>query len=139
MPRKVEASVRLKVPFHDVDTMQVVWHGHYLKYFEQARQVLAEKSTLDMYTYHETSGFTFPVIRSSIKHVYPLRLGDEFICTVILREAKVKIVMDYEVRLAADLRLCARGRTEQVALRLENFEMELMIPEDVQEALWAIR
>ena len=43
MPRKVEASVRLKVPFHDVDTMQVVWHGHYLKYFEQARQVLAEK------------------------------------------------------------------------------------------------
>ena len=28
------ADVIIEVPFHDVDTMHVVWHGHYLKYFE---------------------------------------------------------------------------------------------------------
>ena len=30
----MHADVIIEVPFHDVDTMDVVWHGHYLKYFE---------------------------------------------------------------------------------------------------------
>ncbi len=27
------SDVMIEVPFHDVDTMDVVWHGHYLKVF----------------------------------------------------------------------------------------------------------
>ena len=27
----MHADVIIEVPFHDVDTMHVVWHGHYLK------------------------------------------------------------------------------------------------------------
>jgi len=27
------ASATVEVPFHDVDAMNVCWHGHYLKYF----------------------------------------------------------------------------------------------------------
>ena len=30
----------IEVPFFDVDMMQVVWHGHYVKYLEQARRAL---------------------------------------------------------------------------------------------------
>ena len=30
----MQAEVVIEVPFHDVDIMNVVWHGHYLKYFE---------------------------------------------------------------------------------------------------------
>ena len=33
------ASVEITVPFHDVDMMEVVWHGHYTKYFEVARKI----------------------------------------------------------------------------------------------------
>ena len=33
----MHADVIIEVPFHDVDTMNVVWHGHYLKYFEIPR------------------------------------------------------------------------------------------------------
>jgi acyl-CoA thioester hydrolase len=38
-----QTSVDLEIPFHDVDMMQVVWHGHYAKYFEIARCALLEK------------------------------------------------------------------------------------------------
>ena len=41
------ADVIIEVPFHDVDTMHVVWHGHYLKYFEVARCKL-----LDQFNYN---------------------------------------------------------------------------------------
>ena len=27
----------IEVPFFDVDVMQIVWHGHYVKYLEVAR------------------------------------------------------------------------------------------------------
>ena len=30
----LSASATVEVPFHDVDAMNVCWHGHYLKYFE---------------------------------------------------------------------------------------------------------
>ena len=37
-PRSHE--IRLSVPFHDLDPMDVVWHGNYLKYFDMARFAL---------------------------------------------------------------------------------------------------
>ena len=39
----MHADVMIEVPFHDVDTMNVVWHGHYLKYFEIARCKLLDQ------------------------------------------------------------------------------------------------
>ena len=33
----LQAEIELLVPFFDVDMMEVVWHGHYVKYFEEAR------------------------------------------------------------------------------------------------------
>jgi len=32
-PDKLTAVITLRVPFHDVDSARVVWHGHYFKYF----------------------------------------------------------------------------------------------------------
>jgi acyl-CoA thioester hydrolase len=36
----VRAEVEVEVPFHDVDLAGVVWHGHYMKYLENARWAL---------------------------------------------------------------------------------------------------
>ena len=33
LPDNWSASVELEVPFHDVDMMEVAWHGHYVRYF----------------------------------------------------------------------------------------------------------
>ena len=38
-----EAEVVIEIPFHDVDVIGVVWHGHYFKYLEIARCALLEK------------------------------------------------------------------------------------------------
>ena len=39
----LQAEIELVVPFFDVDMMEVVWHGHYVKYFEEARCALLDK------------------------------------------------------------------------------------------------
>jgi len=43
-----EATVELTVPFHDVDVLHVVWHGHYYKYLEVARTALMKSAGLDV-------------------------------------------------------------------------------------------
>lgn len=136
MDRAVSASVRRKVPFYDVDMMRVVWHGHYWKYFEEARQALFTQQGITSFDETEGKGWVFPVIRSEVKYIHPLRLDDEFICTATLKEARVKIVVDFEITRGADGKVCARGRSEQAAVKVPETEMAFMIPEEVQNALW---
>jgi acyl-CoA thioester hydrolase len=135
MAQSVSTSVKLKVPYYDVDLMQVVWNGHYLKYFEVARQALFGECGVDLHRYMQEKRYVFPVIRSMVKHIRPLRLDDEFICTAVLKEARIKIVLDFEIRLIANGKVCARGRSEQVALLVPEMEMAFKIPEEIQKAL----
>lgn len=139
MEAEVKCSVKLKVPFHDLDPLNIVWHGNYLKYFDQARQELFAQAGIDLFKYYEEKQYLFPIIRSSVKHLYPLRYGEEFISTAILREAGVKIVLDFEIKLIENGRLAATGRGEQCALYAPKMEMELAIPEEIQEALWQLK
>jgi len=135
MAQSVSTSVTLKVPYYDVDLMQIVWHGNYLKYFELARQELFREQGVDLRRYTEDTRYVFPVVRSTIKHIWPLRFDDEFICTVVVKEARVKIVLDFEIKLIRDGKVCAKGRSEQVAVRMPEMEMAFQIPEEIRKAL----
>ena len=136
MAQSVSTSVTLKVPYYDVDLMQIVWHGNYLKYFEVARQALFREHGVDLHRYMEDTRYVFPIVRSTIKHIWPLRFDDEFTCTVVLKEARVRIVLDFEIKLVSDGKLCATGRSEQVAVRLPEMEMAFQIPEEIQKAFY---
>jgi len=136
MAQSVSTSVTLKVPYYDVDLMQIVWHGNYLKYFEVARQALFKKYGVDMQHYTEDTRYVFPVVRSMIKHIWPLRFDDEFTCTAVVREARVKIVLDFEIKLISNDKVCAKGWTEQVAVLLPEMEMSFQIPEEIQKAFY---
>ncbi len=128
-------EVTLKVPFYDLDPMQIVWHGNYLKYFDFARSELFDGLGVDLFEVHEKSGFIFPIVRSAVKHIRPLRRGDEFVCKATVKEARTKIVVAFEIRLVEDGMLCAKGSTEQVAVRVPAMELAFAIPEEISRAL----
>ena len=136
MTQLFSTSVTLKVPYYDVDLMQIVWHGNYLKYFDVARQALFRKYGVDLQRYIEDTRYAFPIVRSTIKHMWPLRFDDEFTCTVVLKEARVRIVLDFEIKLISNGKLCAKGWTEQVAVLLPEMEMVFQIPEQIQKAFY---
>ncbi|MDD5223237.1 MAG: thioesterase family protein [bacterium] len=128
-------TVRLKVPFHDVDPIQVVWHGHYFKYFELARTEIFDQIGLDLHNFYLDSGYVFPISRTIVKYIHPLRYKDEFTCTATIAECKRKIIINYEIRLVSNNLLCTKGSSEQVAVKYPEMEMELVIPEEIQKAL----
>ena len=128
-------EIQLVVPFHDLDPLHMVWHGNYFKYFDMARFGLFESRGVDLYRYHRTAGCIFPITRTETKFILPLRHRDHFICRATLMEARYKIVIDFEIRLFTDRTLCARARSEQVAVKTPEMELLLEIPADLREAL----
>lgn len=123
------------VPFHDLDPMEVMWHGNYFKYFDITRDALFRKLGVDLYRVYEDTQYIFPIIRTSIKHVFPLRFRDEFLCTAILKEVNYKITIDFEIRLTENNRVSARGKSEQAAVKIPEMETMLKIPENIRQVL----
>jgi acyl-CoA thioester hydrolase len=129
------ATVSFAIPFADVDAMQIVWHGNYLKYFDLARDRLYCDAGLDLYQVARDSGVVFPITRTQTKHIRPLRFRDQVECTATLIEAECRLVLEFEIRLAGSGQLCAKGRTEQAAVRHVDQALELRIPEAIRSAL----
>jgi acyl-CoA thioester hydrolase len=123
-----------RVPFHDLDPMMVVWHGNYLKYFDQARFALFAAAGIDLYGYMMDQQFVFPVTRTSTKYIQPLRANDKFTCKATVTEARNKIAMEFEIRRSDDGVLCARATSEQLAVKMPDMALEFEIPIDIQRA-----
>ena len=131
----VSFEIHMKVAFHDLDPLQVVWHGNYLKYFDVARFGLFAARGIDLHAYMLEKHIAFPVTRTSLKHISPLRAFDEFICRATVTEAHYKIGMAFEIRKTDGGILCTRGNSEQLAVSYPTMEMEFAIPEDIRQAL----
>lgn len=128
-------EVKMTVAFHDLDPLQIVWHGNYLKYFDIARFGLFAAAGVDLYAYMIEKKYVFPVTRTALKHILPLRAFDQFVCRATVTEARYKIAMDFEIRKGTDGLLCTRGSSEQLAVRFPEMEMEFAIPEDIRTAM----
>ncbi len=68
-------DVELEIPFHDVDVLEVAWHGHYPKYLELARTAFVRARKLDN-AEMRTLGYRFFIAEYFLRHVAPLRYGD---------------------------------------------------------------
>ncbi len=132
---KAYHEVELKVPFHDLDPLQIVWHGNYLKYFDIARFALFKNAGIDLYEYHQRTGYLFPVVKTSAKFVVPLKYGDVIMCGATVVDARIKIVIDFVIRRVGTDEVCAKGRGEQVALKPPDMAMEFEIPPDIYKPL----
>jgi acyl-CoA thioester hydrolase len=116
----LEHRAYLRVRFQDVDSIHVVWHGHYLSYFEHGRESFGEEFGLG-YQDVKAAGVVAPVVHVSIDYLQPARFGDELtIVTRLYPSARAEIALSYEVRRASDEALLAKGRTRQVFTDLEG-------------------
>jgi acyl-CoA thioester hydrolase len=128
-------EVELRVPFHDLDPLSMVWHGNYLKYFDIARSELFHSLGVDLFSYFTRTSCLFPITKTSTKHIISLRYRDEFKCRATVIEARYKIVVDFQIRSGENNQLCTKGRSEQLAVKYPEMEMLFEIPEEIRKAL----
>lgn len=117
-----QTSVDLLIPFHDVDMMEVVWHGHYAKYFEIARCALLD--TIDYnYPQMRDSGFAWPIIDLRIRYVKPATFGQLITVTASISEWENRLKIDYLISGKQSGARLAKGYTIQVAVDMKTQTM----------------
>jgi acyl-CoA thioester hydrolase len=104
------ASVDFEVPFHDVDALRVVWHGHYYKYAELARTKLMRACGLDGEQLVGT-GYGLYVVESKCRHVSPLHYADECRATAWFKDVTNRLNIAFEITNRATGRRAAKGHT----------------------------
>ncbi|MCM8614099.1 thioesterase family protein [Accumulibacter sp.] len=125
---ELAAEVTIDVPFHDIDIMEVAWHGHYVKYFELARCALLRKIGYDHPQMRE-SGYVWPVVECYLKYVRPARYNQRLSIRTVLREYENRLRFDYEIRDAASGVRLTRGYTVQVAVDSNSGELQFASPD----------
>ena len=117
-----------EIRFSEVDSMNIVWHGSYMLYFEDAREAFGAKYGLEYMTIFG-NGYYAPLVEMDFKFKSPLRYEShpEIIITYRPTES-AKIVFDYEIRDRDTGTVCATGRSVQVFMD-RNYELEWESPE----------
>ncbi|MBS6436929.1 MAG: thioesterase family protein [Pantoea sp.] len=127
------AEVAITVSFHDCDPMGVVWHGHYFRFFEKAREALLRQIG---YGYAEmaASGYVWPVVDAQVKYRQPLRCEEVIRVSARITEYENRLRIDYEVKNAAG-QVATRAHTLQVAVHQATQEMCFVSPDVLLEKL----
>jgi len=120
------------VQFYDVDAMNVVWHGNYLRFFEEAR---SELLNLLGYNYQqmEASGYLWPIVDLQIKYLRPLILLQKFIVEAGLIEYENRLKIDYQIVHHETGEVLTKGSTIQVAVTAIDHELQYVCPPDLVE------
>ena len=121
------------IRFSEVDSMGLVWHGHYAMYFEDAREEFGKKYHLE-YLFMYDQGFFEPLVELTFKYKKPLIYGMKPEITVTYRPTEAaKIVFDYEIRDTATGEVYVTGHSVQVFMDKTNYQMVLYSPDFYEE------
>ena len=129
-----QTSIDLQIPFHDVDMMEVVWHGHYAKYFEIARCALLEKIDYN-YPQMRDSGYAWPVIDLRIRYIKPAQFSQIITVTATLTEWENRLKIDYLINDKTTGARLAKGFSSQVAIDMKTKAMCFESPKVLLEKL----
>ena len=114
MKERLSASKRIDIRFSEVDSMNIVWHGSYPLYFEDAREAFGQKYGLGYMTIF-SNGYYAPLVELSFKYKKPIvyEMTPTVVITYVPTES-AKIVFDYEIVDSNDGTVLATGRSVQV-------------------------
>ena len=136
----IAAEIEFDVAFHDVDMVGVVWHGHYLRYFENARWALMDQLGYGLQRMVD-SGYAWPVVQLQSRYVNAARFGERLRARAALVEWESRLAINYLITRNGDGMRIARGQTVQVAVDGSTGELQFACPDEfiavVREALQA--
>ncbi|HET7370129.1 MAG TPA: thioesterase family protein [Gammaproteobacteria bacterium] len=128
------ASTDVEIPFQDVDSVEIAWHGNYFRYFEAARAVLLRKIDYD-YPQMRDSNYAWPLTEAHVRFVRPLRYGQVVRVWAGLVEWENRMKVEYSVEDPGTGSRLSSGYTVQCAVTLDTWELQLVSPPALLERL----
>jgi len=117
----LEDICRIQVRFSEIDSMRCVWHGSYIKYFEDGRESFGRHYPGIGYADIQNSGIYAPLYDIHIKYLAPLSINDvAVIHTHYIHKNGARLDFHYQIFRENDNVLCAEGDTTQLFIDTEG-------------------
>ena len=127
-------ETEIRVRFNEVDSWGMVWHGHYIAWFEVGRMALLRKFRLLPPDFAQM-GYLAPVVELKCSFKEPARLDEEILIrTSILKPTKAALTFLFQALRKKDRKLLVSGEETQVLLALDG-RMLYYLPPDLKERL----
>jgi acyl-CoA thioester hydrolase len=129
-------SNRLEIPirFSEVDSLRVVWHGHYLKFFEDGREAFGREFGFGYLDIFESDGLAVPIVDLSLQYKRPLEYGDSALVeTNFIYTPAAKIIFEYKIFSVKHHYLACTGKSIQVFTDPVNKELCIVNPPFYEE------
>ena len=135
--KKIEYSTKITVPFCDLDPMNVVWHGNYIKYLELARGKFFEHLGFGYIDMHNT-GIAYPIAKMDLKFIAPASFNQELEVKCILEEIEPAIIIKYEIYDALTKEKLFKASSMQICVKPKTKETIYNAPERLVKAIESV-
>ena len=110
----------IPVRFSEVDALGIVWHGHYLKFFEDGREAFGKQYELGYLDIHKQQ-FVVPLVNINVDFKRTVKYGDTIIIeTTYIDSPAAKIMFNYKLFRSSDSALVATGESTQIFMDLKH-------------------
>jgi acyl-CoA thioester hydrolase len=133
----ISTEITVVAQFGDLDPMNVVWHGTYVRYLEQARSALMDRIGYN-YLEMSASGYLWPIIDLRLRYVRPIRLLQQVAISATLAEYESRLKIDYRCRDAVSREILTKATSVQVALKAKSHELCLECPAALVDRIKAL-
>ena len=125
--KELVCRTETQVRFSEVDSMGVVWHGHYVRYFEDGREAFGNLYGIHYMDFYHV-GTMIPIVKITCDYKKPLKYGDTVIIeTRFVNCEAAKLLYDYTIYRNNTSDIVATGSTVQVFLNTDG-ELLLDLP-----------
>ncbi|RJG02744.1 acyl-CoA thioesterase [Noviherbaspirillum sedimenti] len=132
--REWSVEIELQVQFFDLDPMEVVWHGNYVKYLEQARCALLDSIGYN-YPEMKASGYAWPIIDMHLRYIGSAVFGQTIRLRATIVEWENRLKIAYLITDPQTGKRLTRATTIQVAVEIATGEMCFVSPPALYEKL----
>ena len=124
----------VQVFHHDTDAYKIVWHGNYLKWYEEARCEMCEKLGLPLNKVEKEEGIIFPLVNVNLRYKNPAKLYDSLVIETSLKEfSRTKLVFEQIIKEKTSQNICNIAEITAVAVDT-NGKLIRKLPQFIIEA-----
>ena len=128
----------LHVRFYEVDAYGVVWHGHYVGWFEAGRNDLTQRYQMGPLQLKERN-LLAPVVDLDCQFKLPATFGQSLIIQTTMERTEVaKLIFRYRVVDPENGKVLATGSTTHVLTDLKG-NLFYRVPQEVLEKIEAMQ
>ena len=133
MNKTLSSSTEVLIRFSECDALQMVWHGNYVKYFEDGREDFGKKFGLSYWNIYEKTGLAVPLVHVECDFKKMVGFGETItVETTMIDDPASKIIFEYTI-FNDKKELVCKGKTIQVFLNMDKKELLLTMPHFFEE------